>query len=190
MFVAVVPPLEAVEDLAAFLAPRQEAGADLRWTDEDQWHVTVAFMAQVPERAVDDVLEGVVGAVASRTPLPLRCQGAGTFPHPGAARVLWAGLAGDLDGLSALARGVRRACNATGGSPEGGPFHPHVTLARARRPIEATRWLRVLEGYAGPAWTATEVTVLASHLGEGRGRRPRHEVLATAELQGSPAAPS
>jgi 2'-5' RNA ligase len=184
MFVAVVPPVEAVEDLAEFVAPRQEAGPDLRWTDEGQWHVTVAFMADVPVRAVDDLVEGVAAAVASRAPIPLRCSGAGAFPHPGAARVLWTGLEGDVDSLAALARGVRRACSHAGGSPDGGPFHPHVTLARARRPLEATRWLRALGGYAGPAWTATEVTVFASHLGEGRGRRPRHEVVATAELGG------
>jgi RNA 2',3'-cyclic 3'-phosphodiesterase len=184
MFVAVVPPVEAVEDLAEFVAPRQEAGADLRWTDEDQWHVTVAFMADVPERAVDEVVDGVADAVSSRSPLGLRCTGAGAFPHAGAARVLWTGLDGDLTGLAALARGVRRACSHGGGSPDGGPFHPHVTLARTRRPLEATRWVRVLDGYAGPAWAATEVTVFASHLGEGRGRRPRHEVVATAQLGG------
>jgi 2'-5' RNA ligase len=184
LFVAVLPPPQVVEDLAAFLEPRQEAGRELRWTDEQQWHVTVAFMASVPERVLDGLVDDVAASVASRRPLSLRCKGAGAFPHPGAARVLWAGLEGDTDALAAVARGVRRACSHAGGSPEGGPFHPHVTLARARRPLEATRWLRVLDGYAGPRWTASELTVVASHLGEGRGHRPRYEVLATLPLGG------
>ena len=68
-------------------------------------------------------------------------------------------------------------CAKAGAAPEGGPFHPHLTLARLRRPGEVTRWLRVLGGYAGPGWTSDEVTLIESHLGEGPRRRPRYEVL-------------
>ena len=40
----------------------------------------------------------------------------------------------------------------------------------------------MLEGYAGPSWTAGDVTLIASHLGEGRGNRPRYEEVATFPL--------
>jgi 2'-5' RNA ligase len=53
-----------------------------------------------------------------------------------------------------------------------------------RRPLEATRWIRVLEEYAGPPWTAGEVALIGSHLGEGVGGRPRYEVLGLAPLAG------
>jgi 2'-5' RNA ligase len=171
-----------LDDLADFLAPRQEAGGDLRWTVPEQWHVTLAFMAEVPERALDRVLDGVAGAAAAATPLALSLEGAGAFPHPYDARVLWVGVGGEDTALRSLARGVRSACAHAGGSPDGGRFRGHVTLARMRRPLEATRWLRVLEGYAGPRWTASTVTVIASHLGEGPARRPRYEVLAAVPL--------
>jgi 2'-5' RNA ligase len=187
VFAALVPPETAVEDLGAFVEPRREAGSDLRWTDPQQWHVTLAFMAHVPERSVDALTEEVAAAVAGRAPMALRVEGGGAFPNPYAARVLWAGIEGGdgaLSSLASLARGVRQAANHAGASPEGGPFHPHVTLARLRRPAGATRWIRVLESYAGPAWLADEVTLVASHLGEGRGRRPRYENLATIPLAG------
>ena len=58
----------------------------------------------------------------------------------------------------------------------------HAAACSPRRPTEATRWLRVLEGYAGPSWTAGDVTLIASHLGEGRGNRPRYEEVATFPL--------
>jgi 2'-5' RNA ligase len=182
MFAALPPPPEVVADLADFLEPRRSAGEDLRWTDPGQWHITLAFMASVPDRAVDDVAEAVAEAALDHPTVRLRLAGAGTFPHPAAARVLWTGVDADL---AALARRVRGACSRAGGAPEGGRFVAHVTVARFRRPVEATRWVRVLEGYAGPAWTAGEVTLLASHLGEGRGRRPRYEVLSTAALNGA-----
>jgi RNA 2',3'-cyclic 3'-phosphodiesterase len=54
-----------------------------------------------------------------------------------------------------------------------------VTLARIGRPVEATRWLRVLDAYRGPAWQAQEIALIESHLGEGPRKRPRYEVVET-----------
>ena len=59
---------------------------------------------------------------------------------------------------------------------------PHLTLGRFPWAVDATRWLRVLDTYAGPAWVAADVTVVASHLPRERGHRPRHEVLARLPL--------
>ena len=78
-----------------------------------------------------------------------------------------------------MANGARAAGSKAGAGGDGGRFHPHVTLARCRHPIEATRWIRVLDGYRGPPWQATEMTLVESHLGEGPRRRPRYEVVET-----------
>jgi 2'-5' RNA ligase len=183
LFVAVVPPTHALEDLAAQVEPRREAGGDLRWTDPHQWHVTLAFLGAVPEHRLDDLTEALGAAASRRDPLVLRLAGAGAFPNPYAARVLWVGvdqLHGDLD---ALARNARGAANGVGATPDGTRFHPHVTLGRFRRPAEATRWLRAFEAYEGPTWRAEEVVLVESHLGQGRGRRPRYEVLAALPLR-------
>ena len=76
MFVALLPPDPVVEDLAEFLAPRQEAGDGLRWTVPDQWHVTLAFFGDVTERHLDDLVERLGRAAAKRTSLELRFSGA------------------------------------------------------------------------------------------------------------------
>ena len=56
------------------------------------------------------------------------------------------------------------------------------TVARIGRPFDVTRWVRVLNAYRGPTWTAGEVALVQSHLGEGPRRRPRYEVLETFAL--------
>jgi len=184
LFAAVIPPADVLDDVAEFVEPRREAGASLRWTDPHQWHLTLAFMAHVPERVVEPVAEALAAGLAGRERFDLALRGGGAFPHPAAARVLWLGVTGGTEQLGALARSVRLTCAHEGAAPDGGPFHPHLTLARTR-PLEATRWVRVLEGYAGPPWTVTEVALVASHLGEGRGRRPRYETVATLPLGGA-----
>ena len=181
MFVALAPSQPALEHLEEFLSPRQEAGAGLRWTVPEQWHLTLAFFGDVAERHFDDLVERLGRAAARRTAVELTIAGGGAFPNPGRAKVVYAGVdaAGREEELRRMATGARAAGTRSGAGDEGGRFHPHVTLARSGRPIEATRWIRVMEAYRGPSWTATELVLVESHLGEGPRRRPRYEVLET-----------
>ncbi len=187
MFVALVPPAEAIEHLDGFLEPRRAAAA-FRWAGTDQLHVTLAFLADVEERRLDDLVERLGRAAARRTAFDTAIAGGGAFPDVGRARVLWAGL--DLDDhdrteLDRLATGCRAAANRAGVPVDGQRFRPHLTLARIAHPTEATSWVRLLDGYAGPAWRADRVELVASYLGEGPRGRPRYETVAELHLTSS-----
>jgi 2'-5' RNA ligase len=45
-----------------------------------------------------------------------------------------------------------------------------------------TKWVRLLDAYRGPTWTADRLSLVQSHLGEGPRNRPRYEVLAELPL--------
>ena len=180
VFVAVVPPPEVALHLEDFLEPRRDVEGP-RWSSPEQWHLTLAFMGAAPERCLEPLVDAVAEAVRGRPVLPLAVTGGGCFPDVTRARVLWAGVEGGA-ALAPLAAAVRTASGLVGAAPEGGDFVPHVTLGRFPRPVDATRWLRVLDTYRGPTWTARDVVVVQSHLPRERGHRPRHEVLATAPL--------
>ena len=185
MFVALVPPPEAVQSLADLVEPRREAEPGFRWTDPEQWHVTLAFFEDVPERRLDDLVARLERAAQRRTSFPSSIAGGGAFPNPARAKVLYAGVTAEPDGveLDRLATGTRAAGNKAGASAAGNRFHPHITLARLRGPVEATRWVRILDNYRGPTWPARQITLIASHLGEGPRRRPRYEPVATFDLR-------
>jgi len=186
MFVAVVPPAEAVEDLDAFLEVRREA-AGFRWTPAEQWHLTLAFMAEVADRHVDDLMARLERAARKRHPMTATLAGGGAFPNVGRAKVLWVGVeVDDPVELDRLATGSRAAAAKAGASVDGQRFRGHLTLARMGRPVEATNWVRLLDAYRGPSWAVDEVALVASHLGEGPRRRPRHETVASFAL-GRPA---
>lgn len=181
LFAALLPPEQVVADLDAFLEVRREA-ARFRWTDREHLHVTLAFAGEVAEHRVDHLVEGLAAAASRRAVVRTRIAGGGAFPHAAGAKVLWAGL--ELDGpgraeVDALAAGARTAMARGGASVDGMRFHPHVTVARLGRPQEVTRWVRLLDAYAGPPWSVDGVALVASHLGEGRRRRPRYEVVAS-----------
>ncbi len=188
MFVAVVPPDEVLGHLDEFLEPRREAG-DFRWVPREHLHVTMAFLADVPERALDDLEERLTRAAKRRTAFRTAICGGGAFPHVGRARALWAGLELDEPArveLGRLATGVRAAANKAGVAVDGAKFKPHLTVARLRHPGEATSWVRMLDAYRGPSFTVENVDLVASYLGQGPRNRPRYESWGTFPL-GSPA---
>ncbi len=188
-FVAIVPPAEVIEHLSEFLAPRRApargpAAPPPRWTRDEQLHITCAFLPDLAERDVDELVDRLGEAVAGRGCGPLWLSGADAFPDAIAARVLALAVepAPARDALGALAGSVRRAANGAGVRVRGGPYRPHLTVARFGRPTEATRWLRILETYGGLPWQPTRVELIRSHLGQGPGGTPRYETLESLPL--------
>jgi 2'-5' RNA ligase len=185
LFAAVVPPEDVLEHLDTFLEPRREA-AEFRWTPVAQMHVTLAFMASVDDWRVDEYVDRLADGLA-RTPVPvLRLGGPVAFPNASATRVLATAVLPESEHadvvLERMAGRARNAAVSCGIEVDGQRFRPHVTLARLRRPADTTNWVRLLETYVGPEWPVVDVAVVASHLGEGPGNRPRYETLAEVPL--------
>lgn len=182
LFVAITPPEPVIEHLEDFLDVRREAGPELRWSPPPQWHLTLAFCADFPEHRIDELDERLARAATRRHSLEARLTGGGAFPDVGRARVLWLGLDADRVEIDRMATGARAAVSKAGGQVDGQRFRPHLTLARMAHPLDASRWVRLLDGYTGPAWAVGNVELIASHLGEGVRGRPRYETLGTYPL--------
>ncbi|GAA4143595.1 RNA 2',3'-cyclic phosphodiesterase [Actinomadura keratinilytica] len=170
LFVAVVPPPPILDELAEFLGPFQDDLPDLRWLRRDQQHITLTFLGEVDERAYERLLPRLERAVARHPRLTLSLAGAGAFPNPAHARVLWTGVYGDRRDLARLAASTTAAGRREGTLPDKHPgFRPHLTLARCRRPVDVRSLLEPLAAFAGGTWTAENVHLMRSHL-PGRGR--------------------
>lgn len=181
VFTAVRPSEEAIEHLDAFLEPRRGA-APYRWTRPEQLHVTLAFMGDAANSRIDDYVDRLAESLDGLDAIDLTLAGTLVFPHVAQGRVLATGIggaAGDLATLASLATRTRNAAVNSGLEVDGQSFRPHVTIARTRGPlVDMTNWVRLLDTYTGPPWTCAGVEVIASHLGEGPRRTPRHETLA------------
>jgi 2'-5' RNA ligase len=187
LFVAVVPPPEVLTDLGAAVAPRQAEPAahrDLRWTGPEDWHVTLAFLGDVPGPVATALGPALERAAAGHRPFPLALAGAGAFPAAPHARVLWCGLGGDHTALAALAASAADAVTRAGAVPPdaGRPFRPHLTLARTRgrTPADVGDLVTALSGYASPSWPVDRIELIDSH----PGGRPRYSPIGHWPLNG------
>jgi len=182
LFVALEPPAPVRRRLAAIAVElRRDAGRaadEIRWVAPENVHLTLQFLGAVPEERVPDVEAALHGAATGARPLALEVRGAGGFPNARRPRVLWAGLAGDIAPLTALAAEVGRRLAPLGFPPEDRPFSPHLTLGRARDRRGAPGLAGALASAAqaaGTPWRASELTLFESHLSP---KGPRYEVVA------------
>lgn len=192
-FLAVDLPEEVVACVADFLAPRREAleaRGEWRWTRSEHLHLTLGFVPELEEWREEELIEQGEAYAARHRPVDVRLAGAGAFPDPGAARVLWAGVQESEPGtLAGWAKGLRAVANHAGVRVDGTRFSAHVTLARARgRAHPAGHLLQALDTLQTPVWRADRVLLLASFLGQGPRGTPRYEVRHTWTV-GGPAGP-
>ncbi len=175
-FVAIGVPQQVRNALEESLARAHGDWEGLRLTRADDWHLTVAFVGELADDALDRLVEVVGAGVADRElPDELVLDGAGRFGR----RVLWAGVRDRPEGrLAALGEAIQQGCVAAGLPVEQRPVHPHVTLARARSGahVRARHETRARAAVASvvtrgvAAWRPAGVEVWASHLGAGPAR--------------------
>jgi 2'-5' RNA ligase len=160
--VAVRPPDDVLDAVAAAVAAGQRVADGLRWEDRDRWHLTLQFLGPLPR--LGPVVDALAAAVGERVAFPFRLGGAGAFPTARRARVVWIGAAAGGDALVGLAGAVSAALRPVGFEPDR-PLHPHLTVARLKVPGDAGPVLAALgPDDVGPAFTVGEVVLYASRL--------------------------
>jgi 2'-5' RNA ligase len=144
-----------------------------RWVRPEELHLTLAFLGSVGPDRVAGLVGDVAPAFGRAEPLELSVNGGGTFPPGRPARVAWVGIQAG-PGLLALQREVTAAAfGSLDLEPEGKPFHPHVTLARPRRPWNrraSEEFNRAFEGRLGAPFRVVEGVLYKSDLGPGGAR--------------------
>jgi RNA 2',3'-cyclic 3'-phosphodiesterase len=162
LFVAVSLPsdvTELVRDL-----PRPDL-ASLRWTTEDQWHITLRFLGEVEEpSAVTEALKEVPAALRDAGTDEVEAYlGAVTAWFRG-RRILHVPVAG----LEELARTVASATASWGEGSEEPPFAGHLTLARVRR--NGTGPANLAGTPISAEWRVDEILLMSSTLAPGGSR--------------------
>lgn len=177
LFVALRPPEATLAEVEAAVAPLREEWPGLRWVRRDLWHLTLAFLGEVGEQAAQDLAGRLERAARRHPPQVLSFGGGGAFPRAARATVVWTGVDGDRRGLGALTDSVAAAARRAGAPPagEGRKARPHLTLARCRRPEDVRRLVSSLTGFHTADWTASEIALVRSYLGEST----RHEIIGT-----------
>ena len=142
LFIAIDPPEEAKQILAETINELEKSiPKGVRWVQPHRIHLTVKFLGNVSNSALDDILTAIEQASDDFQDgnFNLNLFGLGVFPNRSRPRVLWGGVQGDLDSLKKLHHEVDSAVSRLGFSLDQGPYQPHMTLGRPRNSVPQQR---------------------------------------------------
>jgi 2'-5' RNA ligase len=134
-FLALDPPPEVLRKIADIQGMlRMNIQGALKWVRPEGIHLTLKFFGAIAAKAVSAVSEVVAGQAAGARPFNLEAKGLGVFPDTRRPRVLWLGIGGEVERLSALQQAIDQGLEACGYPREQRPFRAHLTLARIKSP--------------------------------------------------------
>ncbi len=129
-FVAIEVPAQVLDALGEFQGELSTAGADLKLVERENLHFTLKFLGEISESQVGEVKARLGKLSLGRVQVDVR--GAGAFPAPNRARVIWAGVAREHEALVApIASAVIQSLERIG-ERDDRPFRAHITVARVR----------------------------------------------------------
>jgi len=176
-FLAISLPITVRSTLVAARDAFLEADPSWRgekWVAEENLHITLRFLGNVPEPVCPHVAAAVRDAVAHLEPYRVRLESVRAIPRARSASLVWAAprdAAHDIDETASLAETVARATSFLDFEPEGRRFKTHVTLCRARRPrrvdasaLDAAEHVLNRSDDRGVSMSVREVTLFSSVL--------------------------
>ena len=181
LFVGIPLADAVVRELAALVLRLRPAAGDLRWAAPESWHITLQFLGNASEEQCQCLAMQL--ATVRTGPVPITLGELGCFDRAG---VFFADIVVTRE-LANLQQHVIAATSRCGFVAETRPFHPHITLARAKGQGRGAE-LRGLKGkiLSRPSFTrftAHEFLLYESHPGA---RDARYEIRGRFPIAGPP----
>jgi 2'-5' RNA ligase len=209
VFIAIELPHNIRVRLAKHIHRLRDLVPDARasWAREDNLHVTLKFLGDTSVARIETLSQVAQRAANAVAPFEIVVEGCGSFPERGQPRVLWIGVlseppadrgpragnprgVGDAGGpdlpasplpLCSLHAALEDECATAGFAREPRDFHPHLTIARTRRP-QGSRQLAAMHqeiGFNRETISVSELVVIRSEL---RSEGSRHTVISRHSL--------
>jgi 2'-5' RNA ligase len=126
------------QELKHRIEPELKRDMRISWTQPASIHLTLKFLGDMDEQAIDPLLVVVEQAIGSQIAVNVPLERLGAFPRPQSPRVLWVGPLENWDRgaeakrIAEIHGAIEQACEGLRFLRETKPFNPHLTLARIR----------------------------------------------------------
>jgi 2'-5' RNA ligase len=182
-FIAIEIPHEIRARVTAHIARLRELLPDssASWNRDQNLHLTLKFLGDVSIDRLEDLSQAVAHTTSQFDPFQISLTGCGAFPARGKPSVLWIGIKDSSGTLSQLQRELDECCARVGFAREARAFHPHLTIARLRKPQRGRELAELHGGLEFPALSLT-IAEIVGFRSELLPQGARHSALFRHEL--------
>jgi len=156
------------------------------WTRTASLHLTLGFIGDTSEKEVKEIIRAMEATAILCPPFTLSAGGVGVFPGTKMARVIWAGVKGQVDALRKVQRLLGKNLEQAGIKADDKHFSPHFTLGRFKDRMDCRRLETVIHAFqyaASDPWPVKAMVLFKSDL---KPSGAVHTPLFEAEFAGRP----
>ena len=132
LFIAWPLPHEIEQELGRITFLLRQKNGRVSWVASKNIHLTARFLGDTDEKLVPQIGSLIKEIAALSTPAECTLDRLGAFPDMNRPRVIWVGLAGEIESLQKMANRLEIGVRQLGFAEETKRFRPHLTLARVR----------------------------------------------------------
>lgn len=185
-FIAIELPKEIKATLAELQNHLKTSGADIKWVEPENIHLTLKFLGERDEKKIQKITKTLVGVAAEKKSYLINVASLGGFPKLSSPRVIWVGIdQGDID-TKDIVKALEEEIAKVGIPKEERPFSSHITIGRTRSNINFDKFIPELAKIAKTfppkkqEFLVDKITLFKSQLTPGG---PVYEVLKAASLK-------
>lgn len=113
----------------------------LKWVPKENYHITLKFLGNQPQTIVVDIKKALEKAVENEEIFSYKLEKLGVFPSKSRPRVFWVGVGNGSNELIRIQEKIDIELTKIGFEREKRSFHPHLTIARIKKPISLDEFL-------------------------------------------------
>ena len=185
-FIAIELSPDLKKHLAFLEEQLQSSGADVKWVEPKNIHLTLKFLGEINEKQFVEVTKIIQETAAKNKRFFIRLTSPGAFPKINFPRVIWIGIDKGETETKQIATILEEKTAKVGIPQENRPFSSHITLGRVRSGMNREKLVENLEHLENnstknaPESLVTKITLFQSTLTPGG---PIYEALEEAHLQ-------
>jgi 2'-5' RNA ligase len=132
LFIAWPLPHQVEQELGRISFLLKQKNGRVSWVASKNIHLTARFLGDTDEKVVPNIGALINEVAKSSRPVECTLDRLGAFPDLNRPRVIWVGLAGDIESLQKMADRLETGVRQLEFAEEPKRFRPHLTLARVR----------------------------------------------------------
>jgi len=158
-FIAVNLPVELKMAIGNVIAPLKKSGADVKWVNVENIHLTLKFLGNTDESLIPDITETLSKKLSHYKAFYITIAGVGCFPSEKRPKVIWIGME-DSAVLRNIWNDVDTTLSGFGFLPEGRSYSPHLTVGRVRSMKKVNELMNLFVDFRNSDFGRIEVSAI------------------------------
>jgi len=173
---------EVRKNLVSLQQELSGAGSKVKWVEEENLHLTMKFLGDVDMTLTAEIGQILQDSVAEVKPFTFTVCGAGAFPNPASARIVWVGTTGPVETLTKIFNYLNENLTQFGVARENRRYVPHITVGRVKSASKGRELAELINKNSEKVFGDVDASEILLMMSELSSSGPKYTVLSAARM--------